>query len=397
MYLKFRPQTWWACHSISPRLRPLLGGRAEFARSTGERDKARARVVAAGFEQEWLAKIEAAKATLKDRARRAADPATDLMTIFEEVIEEAADAGDVFAKRWRRDSPPPAAGLADRLDDWLATLVNDRAKTIHMKKATITKFSSEFKHVNSVHRKAVQEWANRQITSGVAVATVRRSLSELRGYWGYLQSLEIVSDDVQPFDKLTLPKSSEDSRRAFEPGQVVALIAAAEAGGDRELADVIRVAAWTGGRLEEVAALEIADFLGEEIILRGTKTASAPRRLPVHSSLAPTLTRLAGDRKTGFLFAGLTENKFKDRSNAVGKRFGRLKTDNAYGEEYVFHSIRKTFSNVLWSAGVQRELISQLMGHKTGSITIDVYARDPQFKAKRQAIGRLVYPGYVPS
>ena len=46
-----------------------------------------------------------------------------------------------------------------------------------------------------------------------------------------------------------------------------------------------------------------------------------------------------------YLFADLSENKFGDRSTAIGKRFGRLKTDAGFGREKVFHSIRKSFAN----------------------------------------------------
>lgn len=88
------------------------------------------------------------------------------------------------------------------------------------------------------------------------------------------------------------------------------------------------------------------------------------------------------------MFTDLTENKFGDRSNAIGKRFGRLNTDADFGRE-----IRKTFANQLWSAGVQAELISQLQGHSTGSLTLDVCAQDPARPAKAKAIGVLSFPG----
>ena len=44
------------------------------------------------------------------------------------------------------------------------------------------------------------------------------------------------------------------------------------------------------------------------------------------------------------LFPELTLNKYGERSNAIGKRFGRLKTKLGYGEDYVFHSFRKGFA-----------------------------------------------------
>ena len=43
----------------------------------------------------------------------------------------------------------------------------------------------------------------------------------------------------------------------------------------------------------------------------------------------------------------------------------------------------------------QAELISQLQGHATGSLTLDVYAQDPGREAKAKAIALLSYPGLV--
>ncbi len=123
------------------------------------------------------------------------------------------------------------------------------------------------------------------------------------------------------------------------------------------------------------------------------KTDAAPRRLPIHKDLLPVLRRLVGNRTEGYLFANLTPNKFGDRSNATGKRFGRLKTEAGFGRDKVFHSIRKCFARQMFSAGAQAEMVSILLGHATGRLAIDVYAQDPGRAAKAKAIALLSYPG----
>src|ERR1700730_13012048 len=56
---------------------------------------------------------------------------------------------------------------------------------------------------------------------GKKVATLRRSLSELRGFWTYLQSIEAAPENSLPFDKLTVPKppknGSEEERAPSKP------------------------------------------------------------------------------------------------------------------------------------------------------------------------------------
>jgi len=59
-----------------------------------------------------------------------------------------------------------------------------------------------------------------------------------------------------------------------------------------------------------------------------------------------------GASQDGYLLSGLTFNKYGDRSNAIGKRFGRLKQSLGFSEKKVFHSIRKTVVTLLEDAGV---------------------------------------------
>ena len=379
MYLILRHNTWVAYHEISPQYRGMLG-RARFVRTTGESDHARAKIKAAEFEIEWRNKIEEIKGKSAVSIKN---------------ISNIGIFSDNFGKELSDNLHKALGGMDCYIDEWVKTLVNDTAKTVHMKKATVRKFCAEFGDIGSVRKKSVQEWINTQIEAKVSVATIRRSLSEVRGYWGYLQSLEHVEDENNPFDKLSLPKVAKTKIEAFSGSDFVALVAAAEADGDPVLADLIRLAAFTGGRIEELCGLRVEDITMEKIAIRGTKTEAADRVVPTHRDVWPTLVRMAGDRKSGYIFPDLKENMFGDRSNAIGKRFGRLKTAGKFGPEFVFHSLRKTFSNALWSAGVQRELISQMLGHETGHITTSTYASDPDFETKAAAIAKIRYEGYT--
>ena len=58
-----------------------------------------------------------------------------------------------------------------------------------------------------------------------------------------------------------------------------------------------------------------------------------------------------GASQDGYLLSGLTFNKYGDRSNAIGKRFGRLKQSLGFSEKKVFHSIRKTVVTLLEDGG----------------------------------------------
>lgn len=292
--------------------------------------------------------------------------------------------------------------LDEHLNEWLAT-VSVEPKSKDMKKSTILKFAQTFPYVSDVRRKEVQRWVNALVQDeDKKPATVRRALSEVRGYWDYLISIEVAPEDSLPFEKLSLPKVSaketvKSERRAFTPEDVVKLLHAAEAGEDPQLADLIRLGMWTGARLEEICSLK-RSMVGDGFFeVEDAKTPAGWRKVPVHSKLAPTMARLveaseaAGD---AYVLAGLSENKYGDRSNAIGKRFGRLKKEAEFGPQYVFHSIRHTVATMFKSLRVEEALAADILGHEHEKITFGRYASDQaRLETLEPIMEMLDYPG----
>jgi integrase len=91
------------------------------------------------------------------------------------------------------------------------------------------------------------------------------------------------------------------------------------------------------------------------------------------------------------VLAGLTPNKYGDRSNAVGKRFGRLKSDLKFGPDFVFHSIRKTVATLLDNAGVPENVAADILGHEKPSITYGLYSGGSSLEVKKNALELLSY------
>lgn len=392
MYLEKRRRLYYAVHDIPPALRECFGGKRKLIASLHTADPETARLEGAKKEAEWRHVIKEMRARLKAAGGGIAN--ADGFAEIRVQLSLEADPLPAYV-------PPPPEAEPMRFDqwadDWAATQIGKAAKSIHMAKATIRKFSDVLL-LDAISRSAAQRWVDDQIKAGVATATIRRSLSELRAYWKYLQAHAHVSNDQMPFERLALARGEAARRDAFPPAAIAALVNTAVADSDEILADAIRIGAFTGARIEEICALKLEDIRGDVLIIHGTKTDAASRQVPIHPQLKPTLKRLADNVGTDqFLLKGLVPNKFGDRSQSISKRFGRLKTALEYGDEYVFHSIRKTFASTLWSAGVERELISQMMGHTTGSITIDIYAKDPAFSTKMRAVKKVSYPGYGPA
>ena len=286
-----------------------------------------------------------------------------------------------------------AVPLMDHLDEWLGTLSNE-AKTKDLKRATVVKFAETFPFLQDVNRKDVQRWFNKRAADdGLTTKTLNRYLSELRGYWGYLRSLELVPEEGSPFDKLTLSGKKSEGMREFTAEEVVSLLRAAEAKRDKPLVDVITLGMWTGARIESLCKLRVTDVKMDHFRIEDDKTDAGTRDVPIHPKLKPTLKRLIAASQDGFVIGGLSPDKYGNRSAAVGKRFGRLKTELGFGEAHVYHSIRKTVVTILEDAGVSENVCADIVGHEKPASPTVLYSGGASMETKRKALLKLSYPG----
>jgi len=282
------------------------------------------------------------------------------------------------------------------LEEWLSTS-NATAKTQDMDRSVINRFVSDFPMVQDVTRPDVRRWINKLISEdGLAPKTVQRMLSGLRGYWRYLQSIGVAEEDHEPFSKLDVARqrkrtSPGSSRQPFEPSDVVQLLGAAIKRGDDQLADLIRLGMWTGCRIEELCALKVEQVKDDHFSIGDAKTKAGWRDVPIHRELAQTMTRLIDDSADGYVLSGLSVNKYGDRSNAVGKRFGRLKKDLDFGKQHVFHSIRKTVVTILENAGVPENVVADIVGHEKTTMTYGLYSGGLSLAVKQEALNKLTY------
>ena len=115
------------------------------------------------------------------------------------------------------------------------------------------------------------------------------------------------------------------------------------------------------------------------------------RDVPIHRELAQTMARLIEGSKDGYVLSGLTVNKYGDRSNGIGKRFGRLKTELGFGKQLVFHSIRKTVVTILENAGVPENIVADIVGHEKTTMTYGLYSGGVSLAVKHEALAKLAY------
>ena len=429
-HLEKRRQGWYAVLNVPVDVQLELGCK-RFRASLKTRDERVALRLAKSVIANWQSQIASARneaganddiAILREifsktgdeaeKWRRALLNAKDdkhRQSILEQIEDAAYDIGSIAVENI--GDPPSSAPEAKQfyaratgrlvdftahVDEWLSTS-SATAKTQDMDRSVINRFVSDFPMVQDVTRPDVRRWINKLISEdGLAPKTVQRMLSGLRGYWRYLQSIGVAGEDHEPFSKLDVARQGKrtspgSARQPFEPGDVVQLLDAAIKRGDDQLADLIRLGMWTGCRIEELCALKVEQVKDDHFSIGDAKTKAGWRDVPIHRELAQTMTRLIDDSADGYVLSGLSVNKYGDRSNAVGKRFGRLKKDLDFGKQHVFHSIRKTVVTILENAGVSENVVADIVGHEKTTMTYGLYSGGLSLAVKHEALNKLTY------
>jgi integrase len=211
--------------------------------------------------------------------------------------------------------------------------------------------------------------------------TVRKYLSSLSGYWKWMQGKGFVADNPwleQPLARMAAFETAAEVReRAFTDAEVRQLL---NGPADVILADLMRIGALTGARLEAIISLRMKDCIGGNFRLRANRNEVRPRLVPIHSKLVAIVTRRAeGKRLDAFLFEELGSLPGRpkadpsiERSTAIGKRFGRYLRAQKLAVQIAgrrrslvnFESFRRWFIAKALSVGQSEDVIAAVVGHK---------------------------------
>ena len=412
-YLLKRRRRWYAVLDIPEAVRIHFEGKARFFRSLETESLTEAERLVHLVVARWKAEIEAARSGRSEPITKLDQMALEwrrdflnaegqTREIYSEIIEDKAaelafhdeNRGETFLKLALGKS----ALTLEHLDSWLVSR-SDTHKTLDMKRRDISTFAERFCYTHQIVRKDVQRWArDLQSEKKLHPDTVRRMISACRVYWRHLQDIDFVDDSIDPFSgvmpsKIAKTKASlEDKRKPFAPEELVSLLTEAASRSDYDLARLIWLGMWTGCRIEELCSLRASEVHGKWIVVDDAKTGAGIREVPIHSRLEELVISLVSASKDGYVLSGLTFNKYGDRSNAIGKRFGRLKTSIGFGPQYVFHSIRKTVATALQNADVPEPTSADILGHEKPTMTYGLYSGGANISVKKAAIEKLNYP-----
>ncbi|WP_178131151.1 tyrosine-type recombinase/integrase [Reyranella sp. CPCC 100927] len=430
-HLRLQRNVWFARFRVPADVQDAFEGKTEVYRTTGASDKALAKLRAAKIVADLKAKvmeargragsIEAEALWWREQIRQ-----DDVGVMHDALARHVADRyvrgghqrfnrvgvlapydGNELAAIVDLGGPKAATfvaiatGKASPLAPFIAAHIAKRRdaveeKTADMEKSDLEKLIDVLPTLDKLTRSGVADWVQGQIDAGLKPDAIKRKLSGFRRFWEFLQGRGEVSKDASsPFEKVKVPERAKDAARgsylSFSPAEVARLYGAAKK--DRQLADLIMLASYTGARIEELCALSASAVLQNTFRITDAKTEAGNREVPIHDNLKGLVKRLVKESKDGFLLSGLTVNKYGDRSNAVGKRFGYLKKAYGFGERHVFHSIRKCVVTQFDRADVLENVAADVVGHDKPRITYGLYSGGSSLAQRRAAVAALSYPG----
>lgn len=290
--------------------------------------------------------------------------------------------------------------LSEHIDSWIAS--SDSApKTKDMKKSDAQRFAKKFKYAHDATKKKLVQWVEIELMEEgkLTAATCRRIISACRSYWRWLErhkdlDLPLPFDGVVPKAGTKAAKAAKAAkapkRKPFSTTDFHSLIENVP-DSDKALRNLIKLGGYTGARIEELCSLKLTNVTHDRLIIQDAKTDAGTREIPIHKDIAGLVAKLIKDSRDGYLLSGLSTNKYDDRSNAIGKRFGRLKSRLGYGTDHVFHSLRKMFATQLENAGLPENVASRLLGHELGTMSYGLYSGGIKFEVLSDAINQITY------
>ena len=388
-YLEKQHNTWFAVYTIPKAQRHRFGGKIRF-KQTLQTDSLRvAQPLALRLVSEWKAMVadnDTLSAAYKQLSALGREPVGEHegQIIYQDIDAKyelrqiAADEGYSIQKV--KEITGEVIHLPRYIDEWSSSLTL-APKTIAMMSSDVERFVVQFKSSEDIKTRAVRTYL---AGLGVTVQTQRRILSGIKNYWIFLQD-KFELDDADPFINAiprTKKKASVKARKDWQPEDLVSVYRAAK---DADLKLLIRIAAYTGARREELCNPTTV-FDQDTIMIVDAKTSAGTRTVPVHDAIKPLINDWVVARKN------LKPNRFGDMSDAIGKRFSRLKTELGYGKPLVFHSIRATVATLLENAVVPEGVSADIVGHEKPNITYGLYSGGSSLDVKRKAINLLKYP-----
>jgi integrase/recombinase XerD len=221
----------------------------------------------------------------------------------------------------------------------------------------------------AVTRKLLREFVYGLKDLGLSAATIRRQVSAIRTYYGFL--LAEGRAEIDPSDRLEMPRRGRRLPDTLSVAEVEALLAAPQA--DEPLAwrdrALLELAYGAGLRVSELCGLTVADLLLTEGLVRVLGKGSKERLVPIGRKVIGAVSVYLHQVRPD-----LDRGKSKDRV-LLNRRGAPLSRVGAWGvvkrcakqagirKRVTTHTLRHSFATHLLEGGADLRAVQEMLGH----------------------------------
>jgi integrase len=334
-------------------------------------------------------------------------PRVVLSAALAEYVKEYDASG-----RWRKKTREETEGVY-RL---LVGIVGDRDmaeldyKVLSSFREALSKFPSNHTKRPAYRGKTIPEILalKMKVSTPLSVSSVNKHIIRTGAFLKWAMKRGYVSANFAEGLTIVRKGKESDEREAYSTEDLLRLVQSPLAGFRQTRPErffIPFLGLYTGARLNELCQLRLEDVRVEDGALclditdRGEgqrlKNVSSRRVVPVHPALISVGLKEYVDalRKMGAarLWPALKEKRggFGDDFSKWYQRWNRKHITT--GRKKVFHSLRANFVTALLNAQVDPAIVSALVGHVGGSMTLDRYHKGFSMTMLRDAIEKLSY------
>ncbi|NWO07251.1 MAG: tyrosine-type recombinase/integrase [Alteromonadaceae bacterium] len=244
--------------------------------------------------------------------------------------------------------------------------------------------------VNKITAPDVRQWVADMQAAGKGRDTLLRAVHVLRAICETAVESKLIA--VNPVHKINVKREAQKRRPYLTPRQIETLVQVQDSENEKL---VIYTLSYCGLRINELAALDVADFNPQTKRLHVTKSVKdygvigatktyENRRVPGPSFLVERLTQLTQGRAGNEpLFTSregmrLASDNYRARvfKPALERAKAQWKAVNEPGDfpNIVPHSLRHTCASLAISVGANVKAVQGLLGHESAAVTLNIYA-----------------------
>lgn len=241
--------------------------------------------------------------------------------------------------------------------------------------------------------------------SGLDRVTCKKYVGRLAGYWQWMAPRLPAAAGRNVFAGIVIRKrkaEAEAKERPFTDREVADLL---RGPAEPHMLDLMLIGALTGARLDAIVDLKVSDTERGCFLFKRQKRETHARYVPIHPAIQEAVARRrAGKDPAADLFpewppvrkaGSMRERSFKTSNHFTAYRRSVGVDEQVPGKRRSlvnFHSFRRWFISRMEQAEVPEAMIAAIVGHKRGSITLDVYSEGPKMQAARRAIAQIKLP-----